>query len=273
MAAKDPTKLAVDDLTEKQAKAEHARLAAEIAGHDRRYYQDDAPSVSDAEYDRLRRRYNAIEARFPQLRTPESLTQRVGAAPSARFAKVRHAVPMLSLDNAFAEADVVDFVGRIRRFLRLPEDDEIAFSAEPKIDGLSMSLRYQNGELVTAATRGDGSEGEDVTANIKTLKDVPHKLKGKKIPHICEVRGEVYMTKSAFLVLNERQAEAGEQIFANPRNSAAGSLRQKDPTITASRPLGFFGYSGGEMSAMPADTQSGMIKWPKSCGLKTNPPP
>src|ERR1700726_283830 len=198
MAAKDTSKLAVDDLTEKQAKAEHARLEAEIAGHDRRYYQDDAPSVTDAAYDALRRRYGAIEARFPQLRTLESLTQRVGAAPSGGFAKVRHAVPMLSLDNAFAEADVVDFVGRIRRFLRLPDDEEIAFSAEPKIDGLSMSLRYQNGELVTAATRGDGSEGEDVTANIKTLKDVPQQLKGKDIPRIAEVRGEVYMTKKAF---------------------------------------------------------------------------
>ena len=229
MAAKDPTKLPVDDLTEKQAKAEHARLAAEIAGHDRRYYQDDAPSVTDAEYDALRQRYNAIEAHFPQLRTLESLTQRVGAAPSGRFAKVRHAVPMLSLDNAFAEEDVVDFVGRIRRFLSLPDDEEIAFSAEPKIDGLSMSLRYEDGELVTAATRGDGAEGEDVTANIRTLKDVPHKLKGRDVPAVCEVRGEVYMTKARFLELNERQKAAGDTIFANPRNSAAGSLRQKDP--------------------------------------------
>ena len=245
MAAKDIAKLAVDDLTEKQAKAEHARLAAEIAGHDRRYYQDDAPSVTDAEYDALRRRYNAIEARFPQLRTLESLTQRVGAAPSGRFAKVRHAVPMLSLDNAFADEDVVDFVGRIRRFLRLPDDEEIAFSAEPKIDGLSMSLRYEDGELVSAATRGDGAEGEDVTANIKTLKEVPHRLKGRRVPAVCEVRGEVYMTKANFLKLNERQKAAGDTIFANPRNSAAGSLRQKDPSITASRPLGFFAYALG----------------------------
>ena len=158
-----------------------------------------------------------------------SLTQRVGAAPSARFAKARHAVPMLSLDNAFAEDDVRDFVGRIRRFLRLSDDEEIAFSAEPKIDGLSMSLRYEHGTLVTGATRGDGNEGEDVTANIKTLADVPQRLKGSGIPEICEVRGEVYMTKHAFLALNKRQAETGGQIFANPRNSAAGSLRQKDP--------------------------------------------
>src|ERR1700726_2850007 len=271
MAAKDTSKLAVDDLTEKQAKAEHARLEAEIAGHDRRYYQDDAPSVSDAEYDALRRRYGAIEERFPQLRTLESLTQRVGAAPSGRFAKVRHAVPMLSLDNAFAEDDVVDFVGRIRRFLRLADDEEIVFSAEPKIDGLSLSLRYENGELVTGATRGDGSEGEDVTANVKTLKDIPHRLKGKGVPAVCEVRGEVYMTKAAFLELNRKQAEAGKQLYVNPRNTAAGSLRQLDASITASRPLGFFAYAWGEMSDMPADTQSGMIKWFEACGFKTNP--
>jgi DNA ligase (NAD+) len=261
----------VDELTAAQAKAEHARLEAEIAAHDRRYYQDDAPSVSDAEYDRLRQRYSAIETRFPQLRTQTSLTQRVGAAPSARFAKVRHAVPMLSLDNAFAEDDVRDFVGRIRRFLRLSDDEEIAFSAEPKIDGLSMSLRYERGTLVTGATRGDGNEGEDVTANIRTLADVPQRLKGSGIPAICEVRGEVYMTKHAFLALNKRQAETGGQIFANPRNSAAGSLRQKNPAITASRPLGFFAYAWGEMSEMPADTQSGMIKWFERCGFKTNP--
>ncbi|HUD89581.1 MAG TPA: NAD-dependent DNA ligase LigA [Xanthobacteraceae bacterium] len=271
MAAKSRSAISIDALTEKQAKAEHARLAAEIAGHDRRYYQDDAPTVSDAEYDALRQRYGAIEARFPHLRTLESLTQRVGAAPSARFAKVRHAVPMLSLDNAFAEEDVVDFVGRIRRFLRLGDDDAIAFSAEPKIDGLSMSLRYEDGELVTGATRGDGSEGEDVTANVKTLEDIPKRLKGRGVPAICEVRGEVYMTKQAFLALNKRQAETGGQVFANPRNSAAGSLRQKDPSITASRPLGFFAYAWGEMSAMPAETQSGMIKWFEACGFKTNP--
>jgi len=271
MAAKDIAKLAVDALTEKQAAPEHARLAAEIAGHDRRYYQDDAPTVSDAEYDALRRRYGAIETRFPQLRTLESLTQQVGAAPSARFAKVRHAVPMLSLDNAFAEQDVVDFVGRIRRFLRLADDEEILFSAEPKIDGLSMSLRYEDGALVTGATRGDGSVGEDVTANVKTLADVPKRLKGRGVPAVCEVRGEIYMTKRAFLALNKRQAEAAGQVFANPRNSAAGSLRQKDPAITAARPLGFFAYAWGEMSAMPADTQSGMIAWFASCGFKTNP--
>ena len=271
MPRRDKNETPVEDLTEKQAKAEHARLAADIAEHDRRYYQEDAPTVSDAAYDGLRRRYAAIEVRFPQLRTLDSLTQRVGAAPAARFAKVRHAVPMLSLDNAFAEQDVIDFVARIRRFLRLGDDEEIAFSAEPKIDGLSMSLRYENGELVSGATRGDGTEGEDVTANVKTLKDIPHRLKRKSVPAVCEVRGEIYMTKQAFLALNQRQAASGGQVFANPRNSAAGSLRQKDPSITASRPLGFFAYGWGEMSEMPADTQTGMIKWFEACGFTTNP--
>jgi DNA ligase (NAD+) len=264
-------KTPVELLTAKQAAAEYARLQTEIAGHDKRYYQQDAPVISDADYDELRRRYNAIEARFPELRTLESLSLKVGAQPSGRFKKVRHAVPMLSLDNAFAEADVIDFVGRIRRFLKLGDDDKITFSAEPKIDGLSMSLRYEDGELVTAATRGDGAEGEDVTANIKTLREVPHQLKGKKIPRITEVRGEVYMTKADFLKLNERQKANGDQIFANPRNSAAGSLRQKDPSITASRPLGFFAYAWGEMTEMPEDSQSGMIKWFEQCGFKTNP--
>jgi DNA ligase (NAD+) len=269
---KRPTKpTLVEELTEKQAKAEYARLQAEIAAHDRRYYQDDAPTVSDAEYDALRQRYNAIETRFPDLRTLESLSLKVGAAPARGFAKLRHRVPMLSLDNAFSEEDVRDFVERIRRFLKLSADEPIVFSAEPKIDGLSMSLRYEDGELKSAATRGDGAEGEDVTANIRTLEDVPKTLKGRNIPDVCEVRGEVYMTKHAFLALNKRQAESGGQIFANPRNSAAGSLRQKDPSITASRPLGFFGYAWGEMSAMPAPTQSGMIKWLESCGFKTNP--
>jgi DNA ligase (NAD+) len=269
-AAKAKTLPDVAALTKAQAKVEHKRLALELEGHDRRYYQDDAPSVSDAEYDALRQRFNAIEKRFPELVTSDSPSQKVGATPSGRFRKVRHALPMLSLDNAFAEQDVIDFVGRIVRFLKLA-DDRIDFSAEPKIDGLSMSLRYEGGELITAATRGDGAEGEDVTANIRTLEDVPQKLKGRKVPDICEVRGEVYMTKKAFLALNERQKAEGGTIFANPRNSAAGSLRQKDPTITASRPLGFFAYAWGEMSAMPEDTQSGMIGWFERCGFKTNP--
>ena len=273
MIAKSKTKTppAVDTLTKAQAKVELKRLALEIESHDKRYYQEDAPTVTDAAYDALRQRVNAIEARFPEFVTSESPSQKVGARPSGRFAKVRHAVPMLSLDNAFAEEDVVDFVGRIRRFLKLGDEEKIAFSAEPKIDGLSMSLRYEAGELVTAATRGDGAEGEDVTANIRTLEDVPKKLKGRNVPDVCEVRGEVYMTKQAFLALNERQKAAGDTIFANPRNSAAGSLRQKDPTITASRPLGFFAYAWGQISEMPADTQSGMIGWFERCGFTTNP--
>ena len=264
-------KTPVDLLTEKQAKTEYARLQSEITEHDKRYYQHDRPSISDAEYDAMRARYNAIEACFPDLRTFESLSLKVGAAPTGKFKKVRHAVPMLSLDNAFADEDVVDFVARIRRFLKLGEDEKIAFSAEPKIDGLSMSLRYEDGELVTAATRGDGAEGEDVTANIRTIKEVPQQLKGRNVPKICEVRGEVYMTKQAFLELNERQKAAGGELYVNPRNTAAGSLRQKDPSVTASRPLGFFAYAWGEMSEMPADSQSGMIKWFASCGFKTNP--
>jgi DNA ligase (NAD+) len=269
--AKTKTPPAVDTLTKAQAKVELKRLALEIESHDKRYYQEDAPTVTDAAYDALRQRVNAIEARFPEFVTSESPSQKVGARPSGRFAKVRHAVPMLSLDNAFAEEDVVDFVGRIRRFLKLGDEEKIAFSAEPKIDGLSMSLRYEAGELVTAATRGDGAEGEDVTANIRTLEDVPKKLKGRNVPDVCEVRGEVYMTKQAFLALNERQKAAGDTIFANPRNSAAGSLRQKDPSITASRPLGFFAYAWGQISQMPADTQSGMIGWFERCGFTTNP--
>jgi DNA ligase (NAD+) len=196
---------------------------------------------------------------------------RVGAAPARGFAKVRHAVPMLSLDNAFTDEDVKDFVARIRRFLNLKESETIVFTAEPKIDGLSMSLRYEGGELVTGATRGDGTVGEDVTANVKTLKDIPHRLKGKRVPKACDVRGEVYMTKSEFLALNKRQRAAGEQLFANPRNSAAGSLRQKDPAITASRPLHFFAYAWGELSEIPADTQAGMLKWLASIGFNSNP--
>ena len=269
--AKPKKPVDVAELTKAQAKVEWKRLALELEVHDRLYYQDDAPKISDAEYDELRRRFNAIETRFPELVSSESPSQKVGASPSGRFKKVRHAVPMLSLDNAFAEEDVRDFVGRIARFLKLA-DDRIDFSAEPKIDGLSMSLRYEGGELVTAATRGDGAEGEDVTANIRTLKDVPQKLHGGNWPDVCEVRGEVYMTKQAFLALNERQKEAGDTIFANPRNSAAGSLRQKDPAITASRPLGFFAYAWGEISGTPpAETQTGMIKWFEQCGFTTNP--
>jgi DNA ligase (NAD+) len=270
MSSKGAATTPVDKLTEAQAKDELNRLAAEIAAHDRRYYQEDAPTVSDAEYDALRQRNAAIEARFPELIRPDSPSRKVGAAPARGFAKVRHAIPMLSLDNAFSDGDVRDFVERIRRFLRLG-DEALVFTAEPKIDGLSMSLRYEAGKLVHGATRGDGAVGEDVTANIRTLEDVPKELRGRTVPAVCEVRGEVYMTKSAFLALNKRQAETGGQVFANPRNSAAGSVRQKDAAITASRPLGFFAYAWGEISEMPADTQSGMVKWFGSCGFKTNP--
>ncbi|MGA7613013.1 MAG: NAD-dependent DNA ligase LigA, partial [Xanthobacteraceae bacterium] len=234
-------------------------------------YQNDAPTISDADYDALRRRNAAIEARFSALVLADSPSRRVGARPARGFAKLRHAVPMLSLDNAFSDEDVTDFVDRIRRFLRLPADEPLAFTAEPKIDGLSLSLRYEGGRLVNGATRGDGIEGEDVTANVKTLENIPHELRGRRVPARCDIRGEVYMTKSAFLALNERQQEAGKQVFANPRNSAAGSLRQLDASITASRPLGFFAYAWGEMSELPEKTQHGMLDWFARCGFTTNP--
>jgi DNA ligase (NAD+) len=261
----------VDDLTPEQARAEHDALGAEIAEHDRRYYQEDAPTVSDAEYDALRRRYETLEERFPALQTEESLTRQVGSKVSEKFAKVRHRVPMLSLGNGFADEEVAEFVARIRRFLQLKEDAALAFTAEPKIDGLSLSLRYEGGRLVTAATRGDGAEGEDVTANARTVGDIPHRLKGKSVPEVCEIRGEVYLSHADFEAINERQAAAGKPLFANPRNAAAGSLRQLDANITASRPLRFFAYAWGEMSAMPSSTQYGMIECFKHWGLVTNP--
>jgi DNA ligase (NAD+) len=269
--SKDTTVTPPDQLTKAQAKTELKRLAQEIAAHDERYYQNDAPTISDAAYDALRIRNAAIEARFPDLVLAESPSRRVGAKPARGFAKLRHAVPMLSLGNAFSEEEVRSFVDRIRRFLRLADDEPIVFVAEPKIDGLSVALRYDNGELVRGATRGDGSVGEDVTANVKTLEDIPQKLKGKGVPNICEVRGEVYMTKSAFLKLNERQEAEGKPLYVNPRNTAAGSLRQIDASVTASRPLGFFAYAWGEMSEMPAGTQSAIVKWFADRGFPTNP--
>ena len=239
----------VAELSPRQAKLEHARLEEEIAAHDKRYHQQDAPTVSDADYDALKRRLLEIEDQFPDLATLGGVSSRVGAAPASGFAKVKHSKPMLSLDNAFADDDVADFLGRIRRFLNLKDGDDLTMIAEPKIDGLSASLRYEAGELVRAATRGDGQEGEDVTANIRTLKhDVPHKLHGRGWPDVLEVRGEVYMTRADFLKLNDAQEAAGQKIFANPRNAAAGSLRQLDPKITAKRPLRFFGYYWGEVS-------------------------
>jgi len=261
----------VATLTKAQAKVELKRLALEIESHDKHYYQDDAPKISDADYDTLRKRVNAIEARFPELVTSESPSQKIGAQPSGRFAKVQHAVPMLSLGNAFSDEDVADFVDRIRRFLKFDADEIPAIVAEPKIDGLSLSLRYENGELVRAATRGDGTTGEDVTGNARTIKDIPNTLKGRKIPAACEVRGEIYMLKQDFLILNRKQAEADDTVFANPRNSAAGSLRQKDVSITASRPLKFFAYAWGEMSELPADTQHGMLAWMDKAGFVVNP--
>ena len=271
MSKKAKTSPDIAALTKAQAKVEHKRLALEIEGHDKHYYQDDAPKISDADYDTLRQRVNAIEARFPELVTPQSPSQKIGAQPSSRFAKVQHAVPMLSLGNAFSDEDVTDFVDRIRRFLKLDAEEVPAIVAEPKIDGLSLSLRYEDGVLVTAATRGDGYTGEDVTANVRTIADIPHKLKGRGIPAICEVRGEVYMLKQDFLAFNKKQEVAGEAVAANPRNFAAGSLRQKDVAITASRPLKFFAYAWGEMSDMPADTQHGMLAWMDKAGFVVNP--
>ena len=263
--------MALETLTPLEARAEHAALTAEIAEHDRRYFQEDAPSIADAEYDALRRRLDAIEVAYPEFKSADSLTQRVGAAPSGKFAKIRHAVPMLSLANSFSAEDVADFVGRIRRFLDLGEDAPLALTAEPKIDGLSCSLRYEKGRLVSAATRGDGAEGEDVTANVRTLKEIPHHLAGTGWPEVAEVRGEIYLGHADFAALNASQAAAGEKVFANPRNAAAGSLRQLDASITASRPLRFFAYAWGEMSAMPASSQSGMVAVFGRWGFRTNP--
>jgi DNA ligase (NAD+) len=260
----------IESLGAVKARREHARLGEEIAAHDRRYYTEDAPTVSDADYDALRRRYEAIEAAFPELTTPDSLTKKVGAAPAEKFAKLRHRVPMLSLGNIFADGEVTEFAARVRRFLGLAPGAPLPITAEPKIDGLSCSLRYEHGELVEAATRGDGFEGEDVTANVRTIGEIPKALKGGA-PDILEVRGEVYMTHADFAALNARQAEAKKTLFANPRNAAAGSLRQLDPAITAARPLHFFAYAWGEISTLPASTQMGMIAAFRNLGFAVNP--
>jgi DNA ligase (NAD+) len=256
-------------LTLAKARTEHARLEAEIAEHDRRYHGEDAPTISDAEYDELRRRYTALEAAFPQLGEADSANRKVGAPPSEKFAKVRHAVPMLSLGNIFADEEVEEFCARVRRFLGLKEGAPLDVVAEPKIDGLSCNLRYENGELVRAATRGDGYEGEDVTANVRTVRSIPHRLEGA--PRIFEARGEVYMRHADFAALNARQAEAGKPVYANPRNFAAGSLRQLDSSVTASRPLAFFAYAWGEISEPFALTQLGAIEAMRRFGLPTNP--
>ena len=254
-----------------QARLEHQKLGADIAAHDQRYYQDDAPTITDADYDTLRRRYEALEAEFPELRTADSASLRVGAAPVAKFGKIKHAVPMLSLSNVFSDEDVAECVARIRRFLGLDAAAELTYTAEPKIDGLSCALRYENGQLVSAATRGDGFEGEDVTANVRTIGEIPHQLTGAHLPAICEVRGEIYMGHADFAALNARQSAAGEKLFANPRNAAAGSLRQLDPAITAARPLKFFAYAWGELEPRPAQSQFDMVQWFAKVGLPVNP--
>ena len=263
--------LAVDQLSDDQARNELAALASEIAQHDKAYHQNDAPVITDAEYDVLRLRNDAIEARFPNLVRADSPSQRVGAAPAGGFAKIAHKVPMLSLGNVFSEEELADFIAGIRRFLRELSDPTIAIEmvAEPKIDGLSVSLRYEKGHFISGATRGDGAVGEDITANLKTIKEVPQKLTGK-VPDVLEVRGEIYLPKSEFRALNERQAEAGEKIFANPRNAAAGSLRQLDPTITAQRPLRLFAYAWGEVSERTADSQWGFLQRLRDWGFPVN---
>jgi DNA ligase (NAD+) len=261
---------AVDKLTSVEAERELDRLAKQIAEADRKYHGEDAPDISDADYDALRRRNAEIEARFPLLVRADSPSHRVGAKASAKFAKVTHRVPMLSLDNAFSDEDVAEFLGRVRRFLGLKDDEDVVVMAEPKIDGLSASLRYEKGVLVQGATRGDGQEGEDITANLRTISDIPLRLNGKP-PSVLEVRGEVYMTHKAFEQLNKRQEKDGKPTYANPRNSAAGSVRQLDPSITASRSLNFFAYTWGEISGMPAKTQSGMLEKFEEYGFIVNP--
>ena len=277
MSAKDTGTRAVSALSEADAKAELKRLAAAISHHDRLYYEKDAPEISDADYDALRRRNDAIEKRFPKLVRADSPSRRVGAAPSTGFAKVRHPTPMLSLDNAFDDDEVRAFFRTIRNFFKAPadiarvEEDRIEVIAEPKIDGLSASIRYERGKLALAATRGDGVVGEDVTENIRTLRTVPKELDGRGWPDVIEVRGEVYMEHPGFFALNEEREKAGEPIFANPRNAAAGSLRQLDPTITARRPLKFFAYAWGEASHPFATTHEEALQKLKHWGFAVNP--
>jgi DNA ligase (NAD+) len=253
-------------VTEAEAAEELERLSRDIARHNALYHTDDAPEISDADYDALVRRNAELEAQFPHLVRADSPSRQVGATPAGHLAKVRHALPMLSLDNAFSEAEVADFLGRVRRFLSLGADAEVALTAEPKIDGLSCSLRYEKGALVLAATRGDGATGEVVTANVATIPDIPQRLKGNA-PDVFEIRGEVYMSKEDFAALNQRQEADGGKIFANPRNAAAGSLRQKDAAVTAARPLRFYAHGWGEVSALPADTQLGMMRAIRAWGV------
>ncbi|MAY62451.1 MAG: DNA ligase (NAD(+)) LigA [Rhizobiales bacterium] len=260
----------IEALTKAEAKTELERLAGEIARNDELYHGKDAPKISDAAYDALKQRNLAIEARFPELVREDSPSKNVGAAPLPTFAPVTHSRPMLSLDNVFSDEEVQGFVGSVYRFLGQIPDESIAFTAEPKIDGLSISIRYENGTLVNAATRGDGTTGENVTANVRTISEIPNELP-KDAPEVVEIRGEIYMAKPDFLALNARMEEEGKQTYVNPRNTAAGSLRQLDPTVTAKRKLKFFAYAWGEISEMPADTQSGMIETFARWGFPTNP--
>jgi DNA ligase (NAD+) len=265
-----PESRPVETLSEAEAALELMRLADELAANDIRYFQDDAPTISDAEYDALKRRNAAIEARFPHLVRENSPSLRVGARRSESFSAVTHGVAMLSLDNAFSDADAAEFDGRVRRFLRLG-DDTVAYTAEPKVDGLSASLRYEDGVLIQGATRGDGRVGEDVTANLRTLSEIPHRLKGRGWPAVIEVRGEVYLGHEEFARLNAAAAAAGERTYANPRNAAAGSLRQIDPAITATRPLRFFAYAWGLLSAPFAATQWEALEALRAWGFPVTP--
>ena len=254
-------------LNKDEIKTRYQSLIEQISYHDERYHGEDNPEISDADYDALRKELEKIESEHPELKSVDSPTEKVGVAASRGFQKVKHAVPMLSLSNVFSEEDLEDFLSRVRRFLGLSDSDELEILAEPKIDGLSCSLRYENRKLVQAATRGDGQVGEDVTANVKTISDVPHELPDDA-PDVLEVRGEIYMTRSDFLALNKKQEEAGKQIFANPRNAAAGSVRQLDSNITASRNLHFFGYALGEVSEKISDTQQGIREKLQRWGMK-----
>ncbi|MEM6780928.1 MAG: NAD-dependent DNA ligase LigA, partial [Pseudomonadota bacterium] len=248
---------ALFDLDNEDARARHKKLVKEIQKHDELYHGQDNPEISDADYDALRNELIALEEKYPELADEKSPTQTVGAKPARGFQKVQHAVPMLSLSNVFSEKELDDFIDRIRRFLGLGDDEVVEIVAEPKIDGLSCSLRYEKGKLVFAATRGDGQVGEDITENVKTISDVPQTIEGD-VPDVLEVRGEIYMARDDFLALNKRQEEEGKQVFANPRNAAAGSVRQLDSNITKSRVLKFFGYALGELSSPIADTQWGI---------------
>ncbi len=269
MTARNADVKPIESLTEAEAADELTQLADMLAAHDIAYYQDEAPTVSDAEYDALRRRNTALEQAFPHLVRDNSPSMRIGASRSASFAPVEHGVPMLSLDNAFSDEEVADFVARIRRFLKLPFDEPVEFAAEPKIDGLSASLRYEKGVLVRGATRGDGKTGEDVTANLRQIADIPHRLTGD-VPEVIEVRGEVYAPLAGFEAFNKAAEQAGTRTYANPRNFASGSLRQIDSGVTAKRPLRFFAYAWGEVSELFSDTQHGALERLKAWGFVVN---